>query len=182
MQTMQYEWDRPNRQEEPVDFSRLGMFIAGALAGVGLMYLLDPRGGARRRAMIRDKVMHGGRLARMWGGKFARRARNEVRGEIEERKAWWRDRGEQIPDEVLSERVRAQLGHVISHPGLVEVTAEDGIVTLRGPVLRGEIRRICDRLDATRGVRNYSVELAEHDSADRIPGLKGTTRGARRVG
>jgi hypothetical protein len=31
-------------------------------------------------------------------------------------------------------------------------------------------------------VRNYSVELAEHDSADRIPGLKGTTRGARRVG
>lgn len=182
MNAVNYEWDKPTSHEEPADFGRIALFVAGAIAGVGLMYLLDPRGGARRRALIRDKVMHGGRLARQYGGRLARRARNEVRGEFEERKAWWRDRGEQVDDEVLIERVRAQIGHVLRHPGAIEVIAKDGVITLRGPVLRGEIRRICDRLEATRGIRNYGIELAEHDSAAGVPGLQGFAREQRRAG
>lgn len=178
---MNYEWNRSTSQrEEPADFGRIGMFVVGAIAGAGLSYLLDPRGGARRRALIRDKFLHAGRSARTYGGKLARRARNEVRGEFEERKAWWRERGEQIDDDVLAERVRAQLGHVLSHPGAIDVIARDGIVTLRGPVVRGEIRKICDRLDATRGIRNYNIELSERNIGERIPNFREETRGQRK--
>jgi len=180
---MTYEWDRPTSQrEEPADFGRMAMFVAGVAAGAGVMYLLDPRGGARRRALIRDKFLQAGRSARMYGGRLARRARNEVLGELEERKAWWRERGEHIDDNVLIERVRAQLGHVLSHPSAVDVFADNGIVTLRGPVVRGEIRKICDRLDATRGIRNYNIELSERDIGERIPSAQRESRAQRRVG
>jgi hypothetical protein len=182
---MNHEWGTPTSQrEEPVDLGRIGMFVFGAIAGAGLMYLLDPRTGARRRALLRDQVMHAGRSARMYTGKLARRARNEVRGGIEEQKAWWRERGERIDDDVLVERVRAQLGHVLSHPSAVHVTVDDGTITLRGLVLRGEIRKVCDRLEATRGVRNYNIELGEHDSIERLSHHEGEsrTKSGRRIG
>jgi hypothetical protein len=175
---MYSEWDQQYRSE-PRDFGSIGLFFAGAAMGAGLMFLLDPRGGKRRRALIRDKVMRGSRLARLYGEKLGRHAASEARGGIEERKAHLRERDAIIPNEVLSERVRAQLGHVVSHPGSIDVIAENGVVTLRGPVLRGEIRRICDRLDDTRGVRNYNLELREHDSSQSIPGLHGVSRGQR---
>jgi hypothetical protein len=172
---MYSEWDEHYRTE-PRDFGTIGLFFAGAALGAGLMFLLDPRGGKRRRALIRDKVARGSRLAREYGGKWGRHAAQEARGEVEERKARYRERGVEIPNEVLRERVRAQLGHVISHPGTLEVIANNGIVTLRGPVLRGEIRKICDRLDDTRGVKNYNLELREFDSAEKIPGLQTGSR------
>jgi hypothetical protein len=143
------------------------------------MYLLDPRGGRRRRALIRDKFLRGSRLARMYGGKLGRHAAREARGEFEERKARLRERGALIPDDVLVERVRAQIGHVASHPGSIDVIARNGAVTLRGPALRGEIDKICNRLDETRGVREYNIELREYDSAENIPGLQGVSRSQR---
>lgn len=182
---MNYEWDRPAPQrEKPADLARIGMFVFGAIAGAGLMYLLDPRGGARRRALIRDQVLHAGRSARMYTGKLARRAKNEVRGGIEEQKAWWRERGERIDDDVLVERVRAQLGHVLRHPAAVHVTANDGTISLRGLVLHGETRKVCDRLEATRGVRNYNIALEEHDSIERISGRESESHqpSGRRIG
>lgn len=155
------------------------MFVAGALCGASLMYLLDPRGGGRRRALIKDKVVRGSRLASMYGGKMARHLSNQARGEVEEQRARWRDSGEVIPDDVLVERVRAQIGHVVSHPGSIEVTANNGMVTLRGPVLSGEIEKVCKRLDVTRGVQDYNIQLMEHEDASGIPGLQGESRDQR---
>jgi len=174
---MRSEFDESRRfTEEPRDLGGIGMFFAGAMIGAGMMYLLDPRGGRRRRALLRDKVVHGSRLARFYGGKFARRAAHETHGEIEERKAQLRERGAVIPDDVLVERVRAQMGHVLNHPGSLEVTANNGVVTLRGPILRGEIDRLCDRLDHTRGVNDYRLDLREYDSSESIPGLQSVSR------
>jgi hypothetical protein len=140
------------------------------------MYLLDPRGGRRRRALLRDKFVRGSRLAKMYGGRFARHAAHETRGGIEERKAQLRERGALIPDDVLVERVRAQMGHVLNHPGLIDVVANNGLVTLRGPILRGEINRLCDRLDETRGVDDYRLELREYDRPESIPGFQSRSR------
>lgn len=176
---MYSEWDQQYRSE-PRDFGSIGLFFAGAAMGAGLMFLLDPRGGRRRRALIRDKVLRSSRIAREYGGKLTRHAAREARGGFEERKAQLRERDAIIPNEVLSERVRAQLGHVVSHPGSIDVIAENGVVTLRGPVLRGEMRKICERLDDTRGVRNYNLELREFESAQNIPGLLGASRYQRR--
>jgi hypothetical protein len=161
------------------DFSGISLFLAGTVFGAGLMYLLDPRGGSRRRALIRDKFVRGNRMARMYGGKIARHLRSEVRGELEEHRAKLRERGVMIPDDVLVERVRSQIGHVVSHPGSIDVIAENGIIRLRGPVLRGEIDKICDRLGETRGVHDYRIELQEFESAEDIPGLQGESRSQR---
>lgn len=177
---MRSEWDESRHlMEEPRDFGGMGMFFAGVFVGAGMMYILDPRGGKRRRALMRDKVLRGSRLVRMYGGKIARHAAHETRGEIEERKAQLRERGAVIPDEVLIERVRAQVGHVVRYPGSIEVAANNGVVTLRGPVLRGEIDKICDRLDETRGVHDYRLELREYDGVDSISGLQGRFRDQR---
>src|SRR5438132_5811675 len=36
---------------------RLARLFAGAAVGAGLMYLLDPEGGRRRRALLRDQLV-----------------------------------------------------------------------------------------------------------------------------
>ena len=143
------------------DFTPIGYFAVGALVGAGIMFLLDPRGGGRRRALIRDKVARGARVARDFADKRSRDAMNRARGAVEESKAQARD-AEGVPDKTLIERVRAQIGHVLTHPGSVDVSAEDGLVILRGAVRLGEINKVRERLEQTRGVRDYRLELSEH--------------------
>jgi hypothetical protein len=145
------------------DYTGIGYFAVGALVGAGLMFLLDPRGGGRRRALIRDKVVRGARVAREYADKRSREVINRARGTVEESKARTRDRAG-IPDPTLIERVRAQIGHVVAHPSSVEVSAENGLVILRGAVRQGEISKLRERLEHTRGVRDYRLELSEHES------------------
>jgi hypothetical protein len=57
------------------------------------------------------------------------------------------------PDEVLAERVRSKIGRVLSHPRAIDVNAEQGIVELRGAVLRSERRRAIRCAESVRGVR-----------------------------
>jgi osmotically-inducible protein OsmY len=88
---------------------------------------------------------------------------------------------QQIPDETLRQRVRAQLGHVVSHPGSIEVEVGNHIVNIRGPVLRGERWKIEQRLAKTRGVKECRIEVTEHEPGTNIPGLQGQSR-TRRAG
>src|SRR5262249_11336996 len=127
---------------ESPSYGGLGFFIAGCLVGAGAMFLLDPRGGSRRRALIKDKVARGTRIAGEYLDKRSRDIAHRAHGAYEERKAGWRDAHERIDDDVLVERVRAQIGHAVAHPGSIEVAAANGRVVLRGPVLKGEIEKI----------------------------------------
>lgn len=147
-----------------------GVMLLGASVGAGLMYLLDPRGGAHRRALIRDKFVS---LSKQTAWEADRRRRdmmNRMRGEIEE----FRRRGQHVDDDTLIERARAQIGHVVSHPGSLEITASNGCVFVRGPVLRGERSRVEERLRKTRGVQSCELSgLVEHDSAEHVSGWQG---------
>lgn len=151
-------------------------FLTGALVGAGIMYLIDPDRGERRRALVRDKFVRFGHDARWYASKQMRNANNHVRGTVAEYYARWRDSRAQIPDEVLEERVRAQIGHVVSHPGALDVVATGGHVTIAGPVLRGETEKLRERLDVTRGVHDYDLRVDEHDESENIPGLQGESR------
>src|SRR5947209_6973026 len=114
----------------------MGSAGAGAGLGAGLMYLLDPQGGRRRRALARDKAASalnkGGDAVK----KTSRDLGNRTRGLVSQVGSRLRQ-GEdvQVDDKVLCNRVRSKLGHAISHASALEVTAEDGRVTLAGPVL-----------------------------------------------
>jgi hypothetical protein len=61
--------------------------------------------------------------------------------------------------EKLAERVRAKLGHVASHPHLIEVHAHDGRVALAGHAPMDEIRGIVAAVNGVRGVESVDNEL-----------------------
>ena len=150
------------------------IFLAGCGAGVLTMYLLDPGRGARRRAQIRDKFVHAGRTIADRADKQSRNLANHVKGALYETRAKFRQ--QRVSDDVLIERVRAQLGHAVSHPGALEIRAEDGCVIVTGPVLRGERKRMEDRLRDTRGICDFVLEVMEHEGREGVPGLQGQSR------
>jgi hypothetical protein len=56
------------------------MLLVGMALGAGLMYVLDPEGGRRRRALMRDKAYSWANDARGLAEKKARHLGNQARG------------------------------------------------------------------------------------------------------
>src|SRR6266487_3043724 len=108
-------------------------FGAGIGIGTGVMYLLDPDRGKRRRARLRDKFASATRKTGEGVEVTARDLSNRARGIVTSIQSKFTS-GE-TDDAVLIHRVRSRLGRIVSHPGAIEVTAEDGNVTLGGPIL-----------------------------------------------
>ncbi|XXY23195.1 SRPBCC family protein [Sorangium sp. So ce216] len=141
--------------------------------GAGMMYTLDPDRGARRRSIARDKAVS---LAHRTGAlieKSARDLRNRGQGVVAETGAIFRQGT--APDAVLSERVRAKLGRVVSHPGAIDVEVLDGCVTLRGPVLAREVDDLLAVVSGVDGVTRVSNALEVHASAEGVPSLQGSS-------
>jgi uncharacterized membrane protein len=151
-------------------FSALGCFAAGA----GLMYLLDPARGARRRNMIRDKAAS----AAAGSGTGLRRTgqylADSSRGLVAETRA--RFRHEAASDYKIGARVRSAMGRVVSHPKAVWVTVVDGNVTLCGDVLAAEADALVAVAKGTRGVRSVVNQLRVHNDAAGVPSLQGESR------
>jgi hypothetical protein len=137
---------------------RKEILLAGSVGvGAGLMYILDPSRGRRRRAMLRGHTTHFVGTARVKLDKKARYFGKRARGLFAEAGAALRR--DAVTDEVLVERVRAQLGRVVSRPCDVEVLAEEGRVTLRGVVRVKEVERLLRRVSRVRGVRGVECQL-----------------------
>ncbi len=145
----------------------LGMGVVGAT----LMYVFDPAGGNRRRARVRDAVVHWAKTAAAGAGVTARDAGNRARGLIAETRA--RLRREPVADDVLGERVRAELGRIVSHPRAIDVQVDGGRVTLSGVVLAREADRLRRAVAAVPGVRAVASRLEVHETAGSEPSLQG---------
>jgi len=148
--------------------------MAGIAVGSGLMYLADPDRGNRRRALAREKVVHGTHVLGTATDKAIRDLRNRARGMVAE--IWALVRREKAADEILIDRVRAKIGRAVSHPTPIEVTAEDGRVTLSGPVLEREAEDLIEAVASVRGVRDVESRLETHKTAESVPGLRGKAR------
>jgi hypothetical protein len=156
---------------------KLGLWGGAGLAagvGAGLMYLLDPQGGGRRRALLRDQAVHamkkGGEAAR----KTSRDLGNRTRGLVAETGS--KLHREQVDDQVLCDRVRSKMGRAVSHPSAIEVAAIDGCVILSGPVLASELGRLLSTVHSVKGVKEVENRLEVHESADNVPALQGEGR------
>src|SRR4051812_44786773 len=106
-----------------------GIALVGGLGlGAGLVYLLDPQMGRRRRALLRDRLVRLGGEA----GDAARVAARDLGHRAQGLLAQTRSLagGEEVDDRTLEERVRSKLGRHVTHPGSIEATARDGRVTL----------------------------------------------------
>ena len=168
-----YEVERADKlarsPERPVGpWSILGTLSVGA----ALMYFLDPDRGRRRRALLRDQVVHAGRRLREARRITAVDVTNRSNGIWAEASRWWR--GETgIPDRELTERVRSKLGRVVSHPHAIEVTVRDGNVTLRGPILMEEVQPLVSCVQRIEGVRDVEDRLSAYAEAGRVSALQG---------
>jgi hypothetical protein len=159
---------------KPRSRTPLGRVLFGAAIGAGIMYLLDPDGGRRRRALVRDQLVSAGHRASDAVGAKSRDMTNRARGVVAELRG--RLRREEVGDDVLRERVRARIGSVVGHAGALEAHVSDGTVTLRGPVLHDEVERLLRRVKSVRGVGEVVSELEVHETPGNVPALQGRPR------
>lgn len=145
--------------------------LAGAAVATAVTYLADPRSGSRRRAIARDKAIRAAHQTGDAFGKTARDIAHRTRGMVAETVG--RLNREPVDDSTLQERVRAELGRVCSHPGAIEVAAQDGLIRLRGPVLKSEHRRVLRNIARVHGVEQLEDELEVYREPGNIPALQG---------
>ncbi|MFN2387605.1 MAG: BON domain-containing protein [Thermoanaerobaculia bacterium] len=149
--------------------------LGGLGVGALLMYVLDPQRGAQRRALARDKATRLGHRAGEALAARSRDLRNRTRGVAAKTRSLVH-KEEDVPNEVLAERVRSRIGRVVGHPGSIEVAASNGIVTLSGPVLEEEVDELLAAVRETPGVEEVEDRLEVHEEPDDVPGLQGDRR------
>jgi hypothetical protein len=154
-----------------------GALLLAAAAGALLMYVFDSRPARQRVASARDQLRRGGHAATDLVCTGWRDLKHRTRGLFAE--AAGALRRSAVDDHVLAERVRAQLGRLVSHPHALRVQTDSGKVTLSGPVLQDEQRRLVRGVRKVRGVREVCDELTPYRSAAHVPALQG---GQRRTG
>jgi uncharacterized membrane protein len=149
-------------------------FLISTGLGAATMYFLDPDRGRYRRSKARDQLVHAQHAASHGGGVVARDFRNRTQGAA----ARWRSfvNKEQPTDGVIAERVRSSLGRIVSHPHAIQVEANDGVVTLSGPILRDEVPLLIDCALGVHGVRDVRNQLEPHNEPGQIPSLQGGAR------
>lgn len=149
-------------------------FLTGLGVGAGLMFLFDPQGGGRRRARLRDQVVRSAHKSADAFGATRRDVANRAAGAAARVRGLFH-RGD-VDDVVLAERVRAQLGRVVSHPRAIEVDVTQGCVTLRGPILQAEVDELVRSVQHVWGVREVVNELDAHLQPGDAPMLQGGGR------
>lgn len=148
------------------------LLTSGAALGAGVMYLLDPDRGTRRRALVRDKAARATHKTTDALEALGRDAANRAKGIAAEARGAMRD--EHPGAAKLVERCRAELGRAVSHPRAIDVeTTEDGKVYLSGQILAHEADRAVNAISGVRGVAYVEDRLERHDSAERVPSLQG---------
>lgn len=145
--------------------------ISGIGVGAGLMYLLDPQQGRRRRSLIRDQanslISRSDDAARVVARDLSHRACGLVAG------ARSLLTGGEVSDRVLEQRVRSKLGRVISHPRAIEVRCDNGQVNLSGPILAREVDCLLKCVSKISGVKGVRQSLDIRKEPGNIAALQG---------
>jgi BON domain len=146
-------------------------FGAGFGLGTGVMYLLDPDRGKRRRALLRDKCVAASRKTGEGIETTARDLSNRARGIASSIQSTFTSL--ETDDAVIVDRVRSRLGRIVSHPGAIEVASANGNVTVSGPILEAEVDKLLACVKQTHGVNEVTNNLEVHQEAGNHPALQG---------
>ncbi len=150
-------------RREPFDTATILVGVGiGAAAGAGLMYLLDPGVGRRRRAALRQRTGKAGRRAAERAERRGTDLANRASGTAHGARRWFR---RATPDDdKLEARVRSRLGHVVDRPGAITVHAHAGVITLEGDAPRAEVRRLLAEVRRVAGVTRVENRLDFRDN------------------
>jgi BON domain len=143
--------------------------LLGIACGAATMYLLDPDRGRRRRAEVTQQMMRLGNLSGEAIGTTSRDAMNRTRGLLAQIVSWFSS--QPADDRVLAERVRSRLGFLVDHPRSISVVANDGRITLSGPILAHEVERLLNDIRRIPGVRQVDNHLDVHQEPGDVSGL-----------
>jgi uncharacterized membrane protein/CBS domain-containing protein/uncharacterized protein YwbE len=154
--------------------------LLGALGvGAGLMYLLDPDKGKRRRAGLRDRAVRLSNEASRQINKKGANLRNQFQGVWFEAERIFEN--ETPTDEQLEGKIRARLGRLTSHPHAVKTTVENGKVVLSGLILADEVEPLLKAIGSIGGVNEIENNLKAHETAENISSLQGENRVRRTI-
>jgi osmotically-inducible protein OsmY len=142
---------------------RTGSFVAGFVLGGVTVSLFGRR---RKRALMGDESFSGAGGMMRGAGKL----RQRLRGMVYRAKPGAAE--EAVPDDILIERVRAQLQRPVSHPRAIDVRAQEGCVILAGPILADEVEDLIRQVASIEGVRSIQSELDLHEEPGDVPALQ----------
>jgi hypothetical protein len=141
------------------------------------MYLFDPQRGRGRRAYLRDQFTHIVGEAGTAFRKTGTHLRNRVQGVAAGTSGQFSKltgRGEEPSGERLLQRIRSELGHVISRPSDIQLmTDAGGVVTIYGRVPSGEVDALCSCVSGVPGVSRVinRAEVQDFSGASSTGGL-----------
>jgi hypothetical protein len=142
-------------------------FVAGFALGAAFGSVVTVR---RRRALVRDKSISLANDVAEATRRHARGMGHRLRGVVYRAKTRLED--PDVADDVLVERVRAQLGRPVSHPRAIEVRCRNGCVILTGPILASEVDDLIGQVARIAGVRSIQSELDIYDTPGNVPALQ----------
>lgn len=137
----------------------LATMVLGAVAGAAALYLLDPRLGRRRRAMLGDRVGATARRGARRLERLTRYAGSTVSSTRERVVGQMSDDGEYVDDATVTDRVESQVFRDRDLPkGEINIDTVGGVVMIRGevdrPDIMNEIVARTWRVDGVKDVRN----------------------------
>lgn len=157
-------------KESEVDYQTRGVelswtsLIGGLALGALAMYVADPSQGRRRRALLQDKMTSATHKTSQVMNQTLRDTRNRLTGlQAEARRMITSRQAKPIDDHVLEARVRSRLGRAMPQLHGVEVTAEQGLVTLSGNISQDEEDRLVEAVQAIPGVEGVRCNLHWHE-------------------
>jgi len=145
--------------------------LTGVALGSGLMFLLDPQAGRRRRALTRDKASRWSRMT----GRTLRGGWVRAEGISRGMAATVRRlrEGERTDDEAVGQRLRQCIARHSTHPRAIAVSVSNGVARFDGPVLAAEVEEVLRCASAVNGVRAVENHLEVHQGPGNVPGLQG---------
>ncbi|MDX3906082.1 MAG: BON domain-containing protein [Pigmentiphaga sp.] len=151
-------------------------YVAAAALGATAMYLFDPIGGRRRRALLRDKAAASRHDLDRYARKARKRAADQLHGVAARARSTIGMDGSPVDEWQLVERVRSHLGRVTSHPGSIDVSATAGQVCLSGQILASEHEKLIAEVSAVPGVDSVEDRLEVHEHPGFVPELQGASK------
>lgn len=131
-------------------------------AGVAAMYYLDPQTGRRRRARVRDKSAAVGHDVKEAARSRTRRVVDHARGAAARTRAQLAN--EVVDDDILRDRVRSRLGHLVDAP--IDVEVRDGRVVLIGNLTARGFDELISDISAVPGVQHVESRLQTGRATD----------------
>ena len=161
--------------------SHVGTYIGAGLGtlvlGAAAMYFLDPQRGRSRRTRAMDQASSICRRTGHAAWQIGQDLRNRTSGYAHEARGYFEPE-DAVSAEKLLHRIRAEMGHVVSHAGAIQVMTDNhGRVTLHGKVLASEADRLIATVKGVGGVNEVinllSVKETEQQMHEADAGATG---------